>query len=245
MHLPMFELIELRHLKSIVTVAEAANITRATQRLFLTQPALSRQIRDIQAELGFPLFERTRDGVVPTPLGQMVVDYARKALLRHESIFTLAKQIHFGKVPPLRVGFSCFVNSRHLQSFSTGYAREFPSCTLQLSGGDTVHILQRLERGDLDCAILPMPIQGPDWVVEQFASTRLVACMRNDDPLTEQSDITLNDVMDRLTIFRDPDSHPSAHVRLLQMITEAGYQVQITCSAARPHDIQLLVRDTD
>jgi len=239
----MFELIEFRHLKYIVAVAETENFTRAAERLFLTQPALSRQIKDIERELGFPIFERTRNGVVPTSLGQMVVNYAKFALNKHQTTFTLAKEIFVGKVPPLRVGFSCFVNSRHLQSFRTGYAREFPNCSVQLSGGDTVHILQRLERADLDCAILPMPIQGPNWVVEQIASTRLVACMKSDDPLSECNEITFNDLIERLTIFRDPDGHPSAHARLIQMITEAGYRVHITCSAATPHDIQLLVRD--
>lgn len=243
MHGPMYELIELRHLKYIVAVAETGNFTRAAERLFLTQPALSRQIKDIEIELGFSIFERARDGVVPTPLGQILVDYAKRTLGKHELTFTLAKQIFLGTIPPLRVGFSCFVNPRHLQSFNTGYAREFPNCTLQLSGGDTIHILQRLERGDLDCAILPLPIQGSNWVVEQIASTRLVACMRNDDPLAEHSDVTFNNLVERLTIFRDPDGHPSAHARLLQMITEAGYSVHITCSAATPHDIQLLVKD--
>ena len=143
----MSELIEFRHLKYIVAVAETGNFTRAAERLFLSQPALSKQIKDIEIEIGFHIFERTRDGVFPTPLGQMVVEYAMATLFKRNHVFTLAKDILLGKIPPLRMGFSCFVNSRYLQWFRTRYAKQFPNCALQLSGGETIHILQRIERG--------------------------------------------------------------------------------------------------
>jgi len=201
----MSELVEFRHLKYIVAIAETGNFTRAAERLFLSQPALSKQIKDIESDIGFQIFERTRDGVIPTAIGQMVVDYAMETLYGRTHVFTLAKEIFLGKIPPLRMGFSCFVNSRHLQAFRTAYARKFPNCVLQLSGGDTVNILQRMERGDLDCAVLPLPVIGAKWVVEQIATTPLVACMRLDDPLAGESEVSLREIAERLTIFRDPD----------------------------------------
>jgi len=239
----MSDTVEFRHLKYIVAIAETGNFTRAAERLFVSQPALSKQIKDIEEEIGFLVFERTREGVFPTPLGQTVVDYAVATLDGRKQIFSLAKEIIRGNIPPLRMGFSCFVNSRHLQTFRARYSKHFPNCGLQLSGGDSVHVLQRLERSDLDCAVLPLPIVGTNWVVEQIASAPLVACMRNDDVLADRSEITLSDLVKRLTIFRDPDGHPAAHARLLQMFSEAGHSVHISCSAAAPSDIQLLVRD--
>lgn len=69
----MSDLVEFRHLKYIVAVADAANITRAAERLFLAQPSLSKQIKDLEDEVGFPIFIRNRDGVRITPSGQMIV----------------------------------------------------------------------------------------------------------------------------------------------------------------------------
>lgn len=66
--------------------------------------------------------------------------------------------------------------------------------------------------------------------------------MRTDDPLTERNVVTVSELSKRLTIFRDPEGHPSAHPRLIQMFTEAGINLNISCTAATPHDIQLLVR---
>jgi DNA-binding transcriptional LysR family regulator len=239
----MSEQVEFRHLKYIVAVAEAGNFTRAAERLFLSQPSLSKQIKDIETEIGVRIFERHRDGVYPTPIGQMVVDYAVATLYGRTHVFRLAKEIFSGTIPPLRVGFSCFVNSRHLQTFRSLYAKHFPLCSVQLSGGDTVHILQRMERGDLDCAVLCLPIPGPKWVVEPIASAPLVACMRTDDPLSERTEVGLQELVPRLTVFRDPDGHPAAHARLLEMLAEANSNVHVSCTAATPHDIQLLVRD--
>jgi DNA-binding transcriptional LysR family regulator len=68
----MSDLVEFRHLKYIPAVAEAANFTRAAERLFLAQPSLRKRIEDIEDEIGFPIFVPNRDGVRITPAGQMI-----------------------------------------------------------------------------------------------------------------------------------------------------------------------------
>ena len=203
----MSESVEFRHLRYIVAVAESGNFTRAAERLYVSQPALSKQIKDIEGEIGFQIFQRTPDGVFPTAVGQMVVDYAVATLSSHSSVFKMAKEIFLGNVPKLRVGFSSFVNARHLHAFKTAYSRHFPKCVLQLSGGDTANILQRVERGDLDCAMVTLPVIGSQWQVVHLASAPLVVCMRVDDPLTQHGSVTLSEVSERLTIFRDPEGH--------------------------------------
>lgn len=239
----MSEHVEFRDLKYVAAVAEAGSFTRAAESLYVSQPSLSKQIKDLEAETGVQIFERQRDGVFPTPVGQMIVDYARTTLSERNHVFRLARQISLGAVPPLRVGFSCFVNSRHLQTLRSLYEKHFPSCVLQLSGGDTVHVLHRMERGDLDCALLQLPVDGPKWVVERIASAPLVVCMRSDDAMADRAELSLQELSQRLAVFRDPDAHPLAHTRLTQLLTEAGVPVDVTCSAATPQDIQLLVCD--
>jgi hypothetical protein len=105
----MSDLVEFRHLKYIVAVAEAATITRAAERLFLAQPSLSKQIKDFEDVLGFPIFVRTRQGVRITPAGQMIVAYAREALLKRTKIIAMARAVHRGEVPPFRLGFPVWV----------------------------------------------------------------------------------------------------------------------------------------
>ncbi|HEY1901123.1 MAG TPA: LysR family transcriptional regulator [Terracidiphilus sp.] len=117
----MSDLVEFRHLKYIVAVAEAATITRAAERLFLAQPSLSKQIKDFEDMLGFPIFVRTRQGVRITPPGQMIVAYAQEALHKRNKIIAMAGAVHRGEVPPFRLGFSSFINPDLLQLFRDAY----------------------------------------------------------------------------------------------------------------------------
>jgi DNA-binding transcriptional LysR family regulator len=124
--------------------------------------------------------------------------------LADANVLHMAKQIFLGNVPPLRVGFSSFVASRHLQMFKAGYESQFPGCVLQLSGGVTASVLQKLERVELDCGIVPLPILGSQWHVTHLESSPLVTCMRSDDPLAAQSFVTLFDLEKRLSILPRP-----------------------------------------
>jgi DNA-binding transcriptional LysR family regulator len=138
----MSDLVEFRHLKYIVSVAEAANFTRAAERLLLAQPSLSKQIKDLEDEIGFPIFVRNRDGVRITPARQMIIAYAQEALSVRREIMSMARAVHRGELAPLRLGFSPFVDPELLEFFRDGYAGLFPDCPIHFSGGNCLHILR-------------------------------------------------------------------------------------------------------
>jgi DNA-binding transcriptional LysR family regulator len=238
----MSDLLEFRHLKYIVAVAEEANFTRAAERLFLAQPSLSKQIKDLEDVIGFPIFVRSRDGARITPGGQMMIHYAQEALLARTQMVATARAVHKGELPALRLGFSSFINPNLLEYFRDSYSRLFPDCRIHLSGGDPANILQRLKQGTLDGAFLPMPVDGADWAVLEVSRDPYVVCMRADDPLTGETEIHIADLAHRLKIFRDPETHASAHQRLTAILMAAGINPEVSCSAATPADIQWMIR---
>jgi len=238
----MSDVVEFRHLKYIVAVGETANFTRAAERLFLAQPSLSKQVKDLEDEIGFPIFVRNRDGVRITPAGQMIISYAQEALSARTEALKMARAVHRGEVAPLRLGFSPFVNPEVLEFFRDAYASLFPDCPIHLSGGNPLDILRRLEQVSLDGALLPMPIEGPDWVTQQLAQEPLVVCMRTDDALARSPDVSLSDLSEKLKIFRDPEIHPAAHNRLVEMLTNVGIHPEASCLAATPADVFWMVR---
>jgi DNA-binding transcriptional LysR family regulator len=238
----LYDLIEFRHLKYIAAVAEEGNITRAAERLHVAQPSLSKQIKDIEDEIGFSIFTRTRDGVNVTPSGQMIVAYAKEAIQRRSEVVTLAQAVHRGEIPPLRLGISSFINPALLQHLRDSYHECFPGCIVHLSGGSPAHMLRKLERGGLDGALLTLPIEGRDWIVQHIEHSSLVACMRADDPLARKHEVTTEDLSARLNISRDPELHPAAHRRLFEFLAEVRIHPEIKCVAATPADIQWMVR---
>jgi DNA-binding transcriptional LysR family regulator len=238
----MSDLLEFRLLKYIAMIAETGNFTRAAERLYLAQPSLSEQIKNLEEGLGVEIFERGRNRVEPTPAGLILVNYAKEAVRTRNEIVKAARAIHQGEVPPLRLGFSCFVPTVVLEEFQRLYESVFPACPVHLAGGDPAQIMDRLRRKMLDCALLPMPVPGEDFGVLQIGSTPLVVCMRTDDPLAQLTEIRPVEMADRLRVFRDPESHPSAHKRLLEMLGECGVRPQVSCAAATPADVQWMVR---
>lgn len=237
----MSDLVEFRHLKYIAAIAETNNFTRAAERLFLAQPSLSKQIKDLEDAIDIRIFTRNRDGVGLTPAGQMVVSYALEAIEARNEIIKTARAVHRGELPVLKIGFSSFVDPETLQSFRTIYGNLFPECPMQLKGGDPSQILDLMVQGTLDGALLPLPVHGDEWIVEHIASEPLVVCMRADDPLAAQAQIESTGLAERLRIFRDPETHPEAHDRLMALLAEAGIQVDLSCLAATPADIQCMV----
>jgi DNA-binding transcriptional LysR family regulator len=238
----MSDLLEFRLLKYIAMIGETGNFTRAAERLYLAQPSLSEQIKNLEEGLGIEIFERGRNRIEPTAAGLILVNYAKEAVHTRNEIVRAARAIHQGEVPPLRLGFCCFVPTVALEEFQRLYESVFPACPVHLAGGNPAQIMDRLKRKMLDCALLPMPVTGEDLAALQIGSTPLVVCMRSDDPLAQFTEIQPAELADRLRIFRDPESHPSAHNRLLEMLTECGVRPQVSCAAATPVDVQWMVR---
>jgi len=238
----MSDSLEFRLLKYIVAVAETCNFTRAAERLFLAQPSLSKQIRDLEEEIQFPLFDRCRDGVRVTLAGEMIVAYARETLRARDELVAMARAVYLGEVPPLRLGFSSFVSSHILQSFRETYCGMFPGCEIKLTGIDPTQVLQRINQRTLDCALLPMPIENDIYYVQQVSQAPLVICLRSDDPLAQQAQLDIHEIADRIKIFRDPELQPSAHSQLVEMFAEVGIPLHLACSANTPADIQWMVK---
>lgn len=238
----MSDSLTFRLLQYVKAVAETLNFTRAAQRMYVSQPSLSQQVRDLEDQLKFPIFERGGAGIRITDAGRLLIAYADTALQERDEIVAMARAIHLGQVPPLRLGFSSFINANLLQTFRESYEEMFPGCVIQLSGGDPLLTLQRLNQRQLDCAILPMPIDEDLYIVQQIFCSPLVVCMRSDDPLANQVQLDIHEVGKHIKIFRDPELQPLAHSRLVEMFNEAGISPSLMSSARTPSEIQWMVK---
>jgi DNA-binding transcriptional LysR family regulator len=144
---------ELRHLRYFVTVADAGGFSKGAARLHITQPALWRQIRDLENELGLRLLERVGRQVRLTGDGDDLLRRGRDLLTRVDAWVDRARALKSGRTGTLRVGATSMTVESVLAGFLTQWGRRHPEIEVRLTEDSGSHLLDRLERGELQFAI--------------------------------------------------------------------------------------------
>jgi LysR family transcriptional regulator, cyn operon transcriptional activator len=142
------------HLRTFVAVAEAGGVHRAVARLHLSQPAASRQIHALEAELGVPLFDRIGRRLQLTSEGQDLLRRSRRALAEVQSLAERAGALKKGETGTLWVGATPQVIENTLSAFLVRYRRRHPGVEVHLAEDGGTDLPRRLDRGDLNLAIM-------------------------------------------------------------------------------------------
>ena len=141
---------DLHQLKTFVVVAREGSITRAAERLYLSQPAVSAHIKAIEDTLGFILFERTPRGMSLTSEGQRLLAKADLALRAHQDLLEEASRLKGQLTGKLRLGAAGTSSAQALGNLLTTLAERFPELELVLQHGTSVATLDGIRSGDLD-----------------------------------------------------------------------------------------------
>jgi DNA-binding transcriptional LysR family regulator len=157
---------DLRHLHYFLAVADALNVSRAARQLRITQPALSRQIRDLERELGVGLFERGGRQLRLSAAGRDLVERARRVLNEAEAMLQHAQSLRGGDVGELRVGATPQTMERLFPRVLTRFARAYPRVDVRLIEGHPAAVLELLRTGELHIALaLHQPERpGSRWI---------------------------------------------------------------------------------
>ncbi len=148
---------ELRHLRYFVAAAEAENVSRAAQKLHLSQPALSRQIRDLEEELGFRLFDRSAQSVRLTAAGRTFLKEAHAVLERVAEAVARARASANGNRPELHVGYAPSPTVRLMPPALRTFQAQFPDTQVRLHDLSTQEMLAGVREGKLQLAFLVRP----------------------------------------------------------------------------------------
>jgi DNA-binding transcriptional LysR family regulator len=151
---------ELRHLRYFVAVAETENVSRAALRLHVSQPALSRQIRNLEEEIGFLLMARTAKSVRLTAAGRTFLADARAVLLRVEEAVEAARAVATGQRGELHVGYAPSPTVRILPPALRAFQAALPEVRVKLHDWSTEEMLAGLREGTLQIAFLVRPTRA-------------------------------------------------------------------------------------
>ncbi|QNN40375.1 LysR family transcriptional regulator [Pedobacter roseus] len=232
---------ELRHLLYFKTVAEELHFTRAANRLFISQPPLSRQIKELEEELQVQLFKRSNKQVTLTNAGKYFMAEVDALFARLEESKELVRKIHTGVSGELKIGYISSVYQSHLAEILKSMQKEFPYLKTSLFEVPTLTQIKELEEGRLDVGILRAPVLSEKLKVESLFFDPFVVVI----PLTDQEFLSeeafVNFLKTSPFIFFNKDFAPQYNQKLIEICQRMGFTPDITHEANNVHSILQLV----
>src|SRR5271154_2852965 len=188
-------------LTTFVFVAKLKNFSRAGQKVFLTQSAVSAQIRQLEQAYKTKLLDRTAKSVELTPSGEVLYEYAQKLLrLRDESVQVVADRSHVvqGQVVFGANEATCLYL---LPDIFAEFQRRYPQVHISIFRSFSHKIVQRIEDGTIDVGIVTMPLRSPTLRVHHIYRDRLRFMVSSKNPLADRTHVTLEDIASQPLIF--------------------------------------------
>ncbi len=215
---------ELRHLRYFVAIGEEQHYGRAARRLRVAQPALSRQIQDLEEELGFTLFDRLPRGVKLSSAGTLFLEDARRILQEVGDAAARAARVANGRSGTLRIGFtenSCW---RGVVPESFRRFRELqPDAELQLQPSASVEQIEAIRSGRLDAGFVNfMPKSDADLDQLLVARQHVELAAPTGHPLTKLKNIRLRDLTDAPFIWFPRWPSPAFYDRMMHECYRGG-----------------------
>jgi DNA-binding transcriptional LysR family regulator len=215
---------ELRHLRYFVGVGEEQHFGRAAARLNVAQPALSRQIQDLEREMGFLLFDRLPRGVRLSAAGKLFLSDARRILQDVNEAQRRAERIALGKAGTLRIGIAMALSWHGMvvESFRE-FRRRQPDAELVLHHLLSIHQVEAVLSGRLDAgfaaAVTPWHKDLEHW---EFAQDRILLVVPKGHPLAKREKIRLRDLRDMPFIWFQRSANPTFDDQLTQECVRGG-----------------------
>ena len=232
---------ELRHLRYFVGVAEEQHFGRAAERLRVAQPSLSRQIRDLESEMGFLLFDRLPRGVRLSAAGKLFLSDARRILQDVDEAKRRAERIALGKAGTLRIGIATAVSWHGLvvDSFRE-FRRRQPDVELELHHLLSVHQIEAILSGRLDAgfaaSLTPWHKDLAHW---EFAQDRMLLAVPQGHHLTKREGIRLRDLRDMPFVWFPRWVNPVIYDRMMRACARGGLSAPRIVQEATDRDTNL------
>ena len=226
---------DLRHLRYFVTVAEELHFTRAAERLGIRQPPLSVQIKQLERQIGAPLFRRLSRGVELTAAGESFLIDTRNILSQLDEAVATAESMARGQTGRLRVGFG---GATYLPELIPAgimrYRTLYPYVLLSPEQSNTPSLVQSLRDGRVDIAFIRPPVEDSEGLVlNVFFEEDMVVVLPVGHALGRDKSVSLADLSRETFILFPREVGPGLHGTIVTACMEAGFSPQIGQNASQ------------
>lgn len=220
---------ELRHLRYFVAVGEALSFTKGAQKLHLAQPSLTRQIKDLEEEIGVRLLDRTKGRVTLTPEGTSFLADAKRVLAQSLQIVESVQRLSRHEVRPLNIGYVANLFYDLIPVTLASFQRSFPAVPINLFDMTCGDQLRAIEDGRIDLGFVGLhePIEELGLKYRCIAAYETVAALAATNPLAKKSTLQLKDLKPMFFISMSEASYPGYRRWLQQTCRKVGFSPRV------------------
>ena len=209
---------ELRQLRYFVAVAEELHFRRAAERLYVAQPAVSEQIRKLEAELGVRLFDRTNRSVLLTDAGRALLDEGRRVIAQAETAQHAARNAQERAGARLRVGY---LADSLPASVPHALAHLGATVDVTMETGPALRLIERVREGALDAAVAGLPAPTSGLLVTSLGHQSMVAAIPSPGTRPVAPATSLAALAPRRLVLMPRDSNPAFHDAVVALCRDA------------------------
>lgn len=213
----------LRQIHVFERVARRSSFTRAAEELFLTQPAVSMQIRQFEETVGLPLFERLGKKIYLTTAGEEMYRVCRTIIQHLEEAEQLIEELKGTEGGTLKVSVASTVHYFAIRLLAE-FRRRYPKVHINLQVTNRENLLRQLEHNDADIVLMGLPPDDHDLLAEAFMENPLVVIAPPHHPLLEKHPVTLTHLKDEIFLMREPGSGTRGSVE--RFFADKGVQIR-------------------
>lgn len=234
---------EIRLLQAAITLAEELNFSRAAERLRLTQPALSKQILELEGQLGFRLFERNHQIVDLTGAGRAFVEEAREAVLYAERAVLSARAAFNGADEVLNIGKSAYTDPFLVSTLLSVRLPLFPGLKVKLWSNYSHQLANQVIVGQLDLALATGVPDNPKLSMLRLADNPFYIALSRDDELAVHRELRIEDMHDRDWIVLGRHANQHLYDMIEFVASERGIRPSDTHHVMTPEETPELIRE--
>jgi DNA-binding transcriptional LysR family regulator len=217
-------MVELRHLRYFIAVAEELNFSRAAERLHMAQPPLSASIRQLERDLGVELFTRTTREVRLTDAGHAFLEGARRTLADAERAAEDARRAAAGELGSLRIGYSWSTRFETLPALGRAFQASHPDVRLLAQELWNARMPAAFATGSIDLALSLCPEIAPELELAPIRKERVVALLPEAHPLAGEQAIALSALAGQDFVLFPREIAPRLHDAFVAIYRRAGFE---------------------
>ncbi len=195
--------VSLRNLKLVNVIVKEGSVTKASEKLYLSQPALSHQLKKLEEEIGLKVFNRLNKKLVLTDVGQILYSNSEKILASISLLNSELEEIKKGKKKRIRLTTECYTCYHWLPRVIQEFRKDNPAINVQINIEATKEPLQFLLEGKIDLAIVSNTSNHPSINFEPLITDEMVVILSKDNRLSGIKKINLNDLINQNLILYD------------------------------------------